>query len=433
LKLVDYDGMYVPALQRLALPNAACGMYRYQHPQRENSRYFGPESDNFSNLLIYASLLALSHDPSLREEDDTDSIIAGLDPADLWHGASPFLHRLANLDPEITACLKELRRACGGPLEGTRRLHEVLSALGPRTLKLSFPRVRLPVFPKEIFWGMARVLSCIFGQERIWSAVFGKERLRRFAGPVKAKLFQTRLSSVGARCGKQARTCWAWWKSEWKLWAVSFMISLIVVASMIALAKMTVEPGAQKAKGAPQAERKEPVRPSVGKTISAFRPQPALPLQSTNKPKTPPVQERKPAPKPLRLPSRKERLGYANIGIRRDRSQGKGHYESWFNSQYGKGAFKAFLGEYYRNYTTGKEIQGSQAPPKSLPQGSAPKRINLGEYYQNYMAGKEIQVSEAPSKPLPQGSAPKRIRRGRFRGNDGAYRILLRKTLSKRG
>ena len=62
LKLIDYDGMYVPALagregHELGHPN-------YQHPARSKAD-FGPSIDNFSAWVIYASLLALAIDPGL--------------------------------------------------------------------------------------------------------------------------------------------------------------------------------------------------------------------------------------------------------------------------------------------------------------------------------------------------------------------------------
>ena len=61
IKLIDYDGMYVPALDGL-LSNES-GLRNYQHPARTSE--FGPHLDNFSSWIIYGSLLCLSLDPSL--------------------------------------------------------------------------------------------------------------------------------------------------------------------------------------------------------------------------------------------------------------------------------------------------------------------------------------------------------------------------------
>lgn len=62
LRLVDYDGMFVPALagrrsHELGHPN-------YQHPSR-SERDFGPYLDNFSAWVIYISLLAVAVDPTI--------------------------------------------------------------------------------------------------------------------------------------------------------------------------------------------------------------------------------------------------------------------------------------------------------------------------------------------------------------------------------
>jgi DNA-binding helix-hairpin-helix protein with protein kinase domain len=62
LKLIDYDGMYVPSLARMG----ACevGHANYQSPARTSSSW-GPHLDNFSAWVIYASLVALTIEPSL--------------------------------------------------------------------------------------------------------------------------------------------------------------------------------------------------------------------------------------------------------------------------------------------------------------------------------------------------------------------------------
>ncbi len=62
LKIVDYDGMFVPSLQ--GKTSDEIGHANYQHPQRTASD-FGPELDHFSAWSIYTSIVALSVDPSL--------------------------------------------------------------------------------------------------------------------------------------------------------------------------------------------------------------------------------------------------------------------------------------------------------------------------------------------------------------------------------
>jgi hypothetical protein len=62
LKLIDYDGMYVPSLA--GRHSHEVGHRNYQHPQRDEALY-GPEIDRFSTWVIYSSLVALAVQPAL--------------------------------------------------------------------------------------------------------------------------------------------------------------------------------------------------------------------------------------------------------------------------------------------------------------------------------------------------------------------------------
>lgn len=62
LRLIDYDGMYVPALSGQV--SHEIGHRNYQHPLRTVSD-FGPHLDNFSAWVIYLSLIALTVEPTL--------------------------------------------------------------------------------------------------------------------------------------------------------------------------------------------------------------------------------------------------------------------------------------------------------------------------------------------------------------------------------
>jgi hypothetical protein len=62
LKLIDYDGMFVPGLDGLGA--SELGHANYQSPLRSAANW-GPDIDRFSSWVIYASLTALAIDPSL--------------------------------------------------------------------------------------------------------------------------------------------------------------------------------------------------------------------------------------------------------------------------------------------------------------------------------------------------------------------------------
>lgn len=62
IRLVDYDGMYTPAVAHLR--NHEIGHSNYQHPQRAE-HHFGPWLDNFPSWLIYLSMKCIALDPVL--------------------------------------------------------------------------------------------------------------------------------------------------------------------------------------------------------------------------------------------------------------------------------------------------------------------------------------------------------------------------------
>jgi hypothetical protein len=62
IRLIDYDGMYVPSLQGRG--SHEVGHPNYQHPARSEGD-FGAALDNFSVWVLYLSLLALSAQPRL--------------------------------------------------------------------------------------------------------------------------------------------------------------------------------------------------------------------------------------------------------------------------------------------------------------------------------------------------------------------------------
>lgn len=62
LRLVDYDGLFVPALA--GERSLEFGHPNYQHPMRSQN-HFDPSVDNFSSWLIHTSILALRTEPDL--------------------------------------------------------------------------------------------------------------------------------------------------------------------------------------------------------------------------------------------------------------------------------------------------------------------------------------------------------------------------------
>jgi hypothetical protein len=65
LRLVDYDGVYAPSFGKGRSPEL--GHANFQHPRRTPD-YYDETLDNFSALVIYTSLLALSTEPALFQK-----------------------------------------------------------------------------------------------------------------------------------------------------------------------------------------------------------------------------------------------------------------------------------------------------------------------------------------------------------------------------
>ncbi|MGP6220822.1 protein kinase domain-containing protein [Caldiplasma sukawensis] len=68
LWLVDYDGMYVPGLEKLG--SEELGHEAFQHPNR--GKYYGPKLDNFSGLVMYSNIYAISKNPDFWKYNNHD-------------------------------------------------------------------------------------------------------------------------------------------------------------------------------------------------------------------------------------------------------------------------------------------------------------------------------------------------------------------------
>ena len=98
-QLVDYDGMWVPALKGRHATES--GHRAYQHPERSEQDY-GPELDRFSALVIYVSLAALEQDASLWENFHTGDNLIFVREDFLQVGRSPVWQQLRRIgSPQI--------------------------------------------------------------------------------------------------------------------------------------------------------------------------------------------------------------------------------------------------------------------------------------------------------------------------------------------
>jgi hypothetical protein len=111
LKLVDLDGMYVPALNGRQMTEL--GHIHFQHPKRAQAP-FDTRLDKFSSLVIYLSLLALDQEPRLWDEFHDDNLIFTKDDF-LDPGRSKLFREIKRQGGEMTRLATILESACAAP------------------------------------------------------------------------------------------------------------------------------------------------------------------------------------------------------------------------------------------------------------------------------------------------------------------------------
>jgi hypothetical protein len=143
LQLIDYDGMWVPAL--IGRQATEIGHRAYQHPKRAMGDY-GPYLDRFSALVIYLSLLALEVDRKLWDQYYTGDNLLFVREDFNEPGRSNVWSDLAALNhPEVTYLAGMLAAMTARPVKDLPRLEGVLSksaGLKPLSLKAGAPRAK---------------------------------------------------------------------------------------------------------------------------------------------------------------------------------------------------------------------------------------------------------------------------------------------------
>jgi hypothetical protein len=139
LSLVDYDGMFVPALG--GLPSNESGHVNYQHPRR--AAQFDHLLDRFSVAVIYTALSELAADPALwhRYSNGENLLFKRADFDD--PGRSPLftdLHSLSTIAP----LAGRLAALCRSDYATLPTLHEFVEG-PPRVAPRAAPSVPVPV------------------------------------------------------------------------------------------------------------------------------------------------------------------------------------------------------------------------------------------------------------------------------------------------
>jgi hypothetical protein len=126
VKLIDYDGMYVPALA--GTHSGELGHPNYQHPQRSRERAYSANVDRFSHLVIYCavdSLVVGKRDLWQRFNNDENLLFREHDFQ--RPGQSEVFQTVWEIgDANARTLVGRLALACGRPLEATAWLDQIV-------------------------------------------------------------------------------------------------------------------------------------------------------------------------------------------------------------------------------------------------------------------------------------------------------------------
>jgi parallel beta-helix repeat protein len=128
LVLVDYDGLYVPALAGLASDER--GHVNYQHPLRNAE--FGPEIDRFSAIAIYLALKAMT--PALWHKYSAGGENILFDQDDFRAPRTAPLFDELELLPDLKPFIQRFRKICESSLAKVPRLADFLTGDVPVTV-----------------------------------------------------------------------------------------------------------------------------------------------------------------------------------------------------------------------------------------------------------------------------------------------------------
>ena len=127
IRLVDYDGMFLPDFQRQRSPET--GHKNFQHPRRTADDY-DAYVDNFPSLVVYLSLLAIASDTGLwGDYHNQDNLVFTRD--DYRNpGRSPLFDRLhQSPDQTVSSLAERLEECCALSVKDVPDLETILQGI----------------------------------------------------------------------------------------------------------------------------------------------------------------------------------------------------------------------------------------------------------------------------------------------------------------
>ena len=134
IRLVDYDSLYLPSMAGKGYTQTTSGQPAFQHPQRRGAIPMSSNDDNFSQILIYLSLLAISHDTTLVDNiAETELLFNNVDLQSVNNFRNSNGYQVVSRinDKVVRTCLTALEKAIAGPLSAVPSLVNVLHDASP--------------------------------------------------------------------------------------------------------------------------------------------------------------------------------------------------------------------------------------------------------------------------------------------------------------
>ena len=247
LRLIDHDGIYVPAMKEWS----ACevGHQHYQHPHR-TAQHFDANLDNFSALVIYVSLLSLAERPELWQEyHDENLLFTKADFAD--PSSSTLFARIRDIGGEPRRLADVLAEAAIGPPNSVPRLLDLVHAVSRLPSWMTAPlELEATTKTREV----ARKDALVDNRTARW--ISWDEKPKERPTPVSASS-STVQTIFGAKKGKpkvrdpnavvqntmilavdlfRSRFIWWWWlffivfQFGWTMGLAEFFFSLAIIA-----------------------------------------------------------------------------------------------------------------------------------------------------------------------------------------------------------
>ncbi|MBY0524684.1 MAG: hypothetical protein K2R98_14870 [Gemmataceae bacterium] len=125
VRLVDYDGMCVPALE--LLKSIELGHANYQHPQRLREGTYGLHIDRFSHLVIYTGLRALlvGGKPLWEKYDNGDNLLFTQKDFENPRASALFQDLIKLNDPHVRKLTQVLAAASQKPIDQVPALEQL--------------------------------------------------------------------------------------------------------------------------------------------------------------------------------------------------------------------------------------------------------------------------------------------------------------------